>query len=152
MVKIAHGHIHSVHKATNKHLALNMLFTVVSYVYLINPSMCIYLLVCIGLTWIQLLTVNEVLPFAVPCLCSSEWISQQHLLNKHHIKMHNLLCLVLFLKCLLVCMCGLYICILCKWWKNTKVQPFKLKLSDFLFVKKVLKFMLKMTIIKFKSE
>ncbi len=36
--------------------------------------------------------------------------------------------------------------------KNTKVQPFKLKLSDFLFVKKVLKFMLKMTIIKFKSE
>ncbi len=27
--------------------------------------------------------------------------------------------------------------------KNTKVQPFKLKLSDFLFVKKVLKFMLK---------
>lgn len=36
MVKIAHGHIHSVHKATKKLLALNMLFTVVSYVYLMS--------------------------------------------------------------------------------------------------------------------
>lgn len=36
MVKIAHGHIHSVHTATKKHLALNMLFTVVSYVYLMS--------------------------------------------------------------------------------------------------------------------
>lgn len=34
MVKTGHGHIHSVHKATKKLLALNMLFTVVSYVYL----------------------------------------------------------------------------------------------------------------------
>lgn len=125
----------------------------------INPSMRIYILVCIGLTWIQLLTVNEVLPFAVPCLCSSEWISQQHLLNKHHIKIHYLLCLVFFLRCL-VCMdfYVLFVSVVYTFayfvsdWKSIKVQQFSLSWVIFLYVKKVFKFMLKMTIIKFKSE
>ncbi len=71
--------------------------------------------------------------------------------HKHHIKMHNLLCLVFPQVFIGMHVWFIYLHTLQVMKKILKYSHL-FKLSDFLFVKKVLKFMLKMTIIKFKSE